>query len=884
MAHTAGASRTVSRPGSSSAGSHRMGRSTTLKQWDGAKRACKDWDSLRQVRPGSGLAPLRRAHSHHQDPDLCVRDGNCLIHLHSKGRLKRDPAFKVPFSALITTKCFPFIQRFLVTDGYRPQAPDEILRWYRLNPRRTVELYVPPPPTGDKQQALQYHIATRNLLAWVLRRSLVGESLGGALVGLLHSMHEFRAAGEDNVGDLLEYVDEEGYLTLSNQPDYALAMLHLAEAFQLRNLYLGAFAHCVGMKQRLSSSNELSVSLDFFPTYTLHPILTERKNITSASRRLIRQKRAELDARLERTATMLTNFLDKELSEAHIGIPLGARMHLDRFRSFLLSFYSAKFGYYPPRRFDAATLRVLAEDFAALHALLEDDGYTAGPFDLMPSSAVGGICTLQLIQALDARNHFDPLQHPLPLLPQVDAQSSTRRIPWFPRSKSKADQRQVEHAALVRASHWREDLFRNDLVRAYRGFEEATVVAPSRADRHERVSLLDARKVRWILIYAVHQTLRQVTNPEAGVPDEKGAQYLLSASLDDVLPWREHQDIEKLARRQTDLALGQRGNEGPQRDDSTGVMEIKPDIDYFALTHKTPPPPPPSRSRRLSLTGPSSTDVSRSNSFKRALSRSSTLRRSVRRLKQATSSAVPTPPATAIGLSKPAYHEIVVHGYGNGTNNVSFDTPPPSEPLPIRRLHTSVGVTSRSGSTASASHSDSSTSSTGQAMTVGSPAETLASSITIPSPTIAPVADTDPSCDPVGAKPSRRWSQHGGSARPRLAKSNSLKRRPMSAAIEGYNYAKSLGHFVEQEGRNMLSRSGSSSGSRAGLSRRHSLMGGGPELRHKASMPLPRVIDEEEAAGVLPRDSGDWTAMQAFLDGKTGEEEYADLGGLIALR
>lgn len=86
MAHTAGASRTVSRPGSSSAGSHRMGRSTTLKQWDGAKRACKDWDSLRQVRPGSGLAPLRRAHSHHQDPDLCVRDGNCLIHLHSKGR------------------------------------------------------------------------------------------------------------------------------------------------------------------------------------------------------------------------------------------------------------------------------------------------------------------------------------------------------------------------------------------------------------------------------------------------------------------------------------------------------------------------------------------------------------------------------------------------------------------------------------------------------------------------------------------------------------------------------------------------------------------------------------------------------------------------------
>ncbi|UNI13882.1 hypothetical protein JDV02_000578 [Purpureocillium takamizusanense] len=821
-----------------------------LKQWDGAKRSWRDWDSLRQ------------------DPDLCVRDGNCLIYLHSKGRIKRDPAFKLPFSALLAKKCYPFIQRFLVTDGRRPQSPDEIMRWYRLNPRRMVELYVPPPPTGDKQQALQYHIAMRNLLAWVLGRSVVGESLGAALVGLLHSMHEFRSAGEDNVGDLLAYMGEEGYLALANQPDYALAMLYLAEAFQLRTLYLRAFAHCVGMKQSLSSSTE-------FP------------NMTSATRKLIRQKRADLDARLERSATMLSSFLDKELSEAHIGIPLGARMHLDRFRSFLLSFYSAKFGYYPPRRFDAAVLRVLAEDFAALHALLKDDGYTAGPFDLMPSSAVGGICTLQLIQAVDARNRFDPMPHPLPLLPQVGtAQGSTRHISWFPRSKTKADQRQIEHAALVRASHWREDIFQNDLVRAYRGFEEASVVAPSRADRHERVSLLDARKVRWILIYAVHQALRQATSPAAGVSDEKEAQYLLSAPLDAVLPWREPKDIEKPARRQADPALGSQDDEMPW---CNSMMEIKPDIDYFALTQKTPPPPqpPPSRSRRLSLPASCSSDVSRSNSFKHALSRSSTLRRSVRRLRQATSSAGSTPPVTAGGLGKPVYHEIVVHGYGNGTNSVSFDSPTRTESLPIRRLDTSVGVASRSGSTASASRSDSSTTSAGQTTAVGSPADTLASSITIPSPSMTPVLDTDMSCDPVDsvmpAKPSRRWSQHDGSSRPGQSRSNSIKRRPLSAAIEGYNYAKSLGHLVEQEGRNILSRGG---GGGAGISRRHSLMGGGPELRRKASasVPLPLVIDEEEVAGVLPRDSGDWTAMQAFLDGKTGEEEYADLGGLIALR
>lgn len=59
-------------------------------------------------------------------------------------------------------------------------------------------------------------------------------------------------------------------------------------------------------------------------------------------------------------------------------------------------------------------------------------------------------------------------------------------------------------------------------------------------------------------------------------------------------------------------------------------------------------------------------------------------------------------------------------------------------------------------------------------------------------------------------------------------------------------------------------------------------------------MPLPiREDDIDEEPYVLSRDSGDWTAMQAFLDGKgpNGEadgthawEQYADLGGLTEVR
>jgi hypothetical protein len=141
---------------------------------------------------------------------------------------------------------------------------DDFERWSGLNPTRRVELFIPAPAGADKNQAFLYHLATRNLFAWIFRRSLVGEHLGSALVGLLNSMHEFRLPTEDSVADLFDYVDEEGYLDIVGQPNHALAMLHFAEHFQLRELYIDAFAHCAGMNERLFFSSEFQVREDGF--------------------------------------------------------------------------------------------------------------------------------------------------------------------------------------------------------------------------------------------------------------------------------------------------------------------------------------------------------------------------------------------------------------------------------------------------------------------------------------------------------------------------------------------------------------------------------------------------------------------------------------------
>ncbi len=115
------------------------------------------------------------------------------------------------------------------------------------------ELYIPPPPTAERGQAFLYHTATRNLFAWIFGKSLVGNHLGGALVGLLNSMNEFRSPGEDNVQAIMDYMDEEGYAEMRNQPDHALAILFFAEHFHFKDLWVDAFAHCTGMNERLIS-------------------------------------------------------------------------------------------------------------------------------------------------------------------------------------------------------------------------------------------------------------------------------------------------------------------------------------------------------------------------------------------------------------------------------------------------------------------------------------------------------------------------------------------------------------------------------------------------------------------------------------------------------
>ena len=243
-----------------------------VKRWDGAAKTGAEWDNLHKVGLLRTILQNSRFANDRQDDELWMRNGNCLVYLYSKGQSRRGPSFKLPFENLLESSCYPLIGRFL-DNGPTGKSPKDLQRWFRRDPKQTIELYIPPPRFSDRKHAFLYHLATRNLFAWVFRRSLVGEHLGAALIGLLHSMHQFRSGNPDNLVDMLDYMDEEGYLDVADQPHHAIALLNFSETFQLEEGYFQSLSHCVGMIGRLEGCPEYKVRFSF-PSF--HMMLSSR--------------------------------------------------------------------------------------------------------------------------------------------------------------------------------------------------------------------------------------------------------------------------------------------------------------------------------------------------------------------------------------------------------------------------------------------------------------------------------------------------------------------------------------------------------------------------------------------------------------------------------
>lgn len=436
------------------------------------------------------------------------------------------------------------------------------------------ELYVPAPANFSREQAYSYHVTTRNYFACLLNQPLAGEKLGIALTDLLERMKEWQP--DQNVKSrLLIYCDQQGYTSVAENVQHAAAMLNFAEKTQTQEVWTNSFVHCVGMHDRL----------DLSPDYH------ELSNITKA---LVTRASLEMDLHMSRAVRAIGSFLEEEFSPNRLGLSKPARNHLDRFRCFLHAHYMNELGYFPPVHSDPYNKQLwmnLHDDFESLYGLLADKGSTVSIND--DSNANGGICCLQNTYAFDQRHGCEALPHPSPLLPppavskpSSDPQRSLRSLRIGRSSSSSTIQAQLPpRLALARATNSNdEEETPRPIVEEYKRFE--------RLKLEEKMTVQEARKVRWLLIYGVLQMLKSITKTPNGVKDVEYVSYPLCTLTTGAPSWLE--GIGEVAPEPELLSLPATPLEDePSRPSSEGRISIHPDCEadnaaeYFTQSRRS---------------------------------------------------------------------------------------------------------------------------------------------------------------------------------------------------------------------------------------------------------------------------------------------------------
>ncbi|KAF1832725.1 hypothetical protein BDW02DRAFT_410977 [Decorospora gaudefroyi] len=639
--------RTTRRSASCSATTQKPMDSAKIQRWSGLTRTVSDWD-----------------HGLRRDPELWYEDGDCYVHLHARGVSRRGPSFCIPFRVLRQKKCNAMLSQ---CDAQIASAPGSTSQELRRMPssltnanreRSFVELFIPASDDISREDSFRWHITTRNFFAFLLGKPLVGEHMGQAFADLQERLHIFRPNHINNHQDFLDYAENQGYRDLVECTDYALASLFYAERYKLRDVWVDAFAHCVGMNDSLVLS----------PEFTLTSRLTKA---------LITRAHLEGNQHLGRVSIALSRFLQEDLSPSYLGLTDGARSHLDRFRRFLHAFYVEKFGYWPPPRgttFPKALYKSMYYDFKNLYDYLVDTESTADFSTQRPAS--GGICVLQNVTNFDKRHNFKSQPHPLPLLPvytsppkRTDSQTALRQL-TLASQHSKTYQLHTSGALMTATNTSDQNVTASKIVQSYFRFEQ--IHATSVSQREEKITATDARKIRWLLIYGTLQYLVSALRAPKEVRDSESPDYPLCFVAEPTTSTTSSKDTTPLA---------SPGVNGPQAIDEylaesqSSPYSIQPDCqreDYFT---------PRNQSRRSSievppLKGALSLRQSSVRSFgRRSLSTRSSQRNSV--------------------TLKPTQHcAIIVPGYGGGLNEPTESSTHQANPRPASSVYSEQSIAS----------------------------------------------------------------------------------------------------------------------------------------------------------------------------------------------
>lgn len=301
-----------------------------------------------------------------------------------------------------------------------------------------------------------------------------------------------------------------------------------------------AFVHCVGMYNRVRDLPEL---------HLISPI-------TSA---LLERASLESQVRVESAQERLIRFKFQDMWPTSTFVP-PERSSFDRFRMFLVGFYEAQMGLWPPQSAtdDGQWLTKdltnrLQMDFGALYDYLVNrdvswdcaEERSGRKWNMVNSNPLRPVepdtpemPLTDILIAFDNLNRFPHIPHPYPLVPVSvptvpnDAQKGSKKANKGVPLQGKAMERRVAlaYADATNIYSLGSDFVSNRLVDGFVQFEKV--------DRLNEVDPAAARRGRWVLIYGILQVLASISADTPLLRHKEGVTYHLHPRLRGTPPWK----------------------------------------------------------------------------------------------------------------------------------------------------------------------------------------------------------------------------------------------------------------------------------------------------------------------------------------------------------
>ena len=473
------------------------------------------------------------------------------------GYQRPNPSFRIKSSVLEETKSDELINK--LREGYRkdtrrPFSPAQSTTSIPLNDgmkglslgsksRQTGpdpieeapihhEIHFPPPPDASRMDILRHHITTRNLLALLMDKPLVGLTYYQALVDLQERCEDL-IPDSNSAQLLIRALIKNRLHNVSNDPAAAAGLLAWSEDNFWQEGWREGYVHCSGMYPRLRK-------------------MPEFRDISHVSRTLLERSNLELQVKIQETEDRLSTFQFLDMWPARRDQQTSVPISFNSFRRFLIRHYEKVYKAWPPRpaqELDAWLTRDLVvqlqKDFAALYNLYVDqdvvwdetDKHMIRKTDCIPMRVQNDndFCLEKTVVAFDVKHKYHHIPNPHPLLPQSfqvsQAARQSQSKPLFS-SKTKALEKRVL-AASTEASNailLGPEITTNSLVEAFRKFE--------RSDRLGEDDPRIVRKARWVLLYGILQVLSNIATNTPHLWFKDNVNYYLNSRLKGMPPWK----------------------------------------------------------------------------------------------------------------------------------------------------------------------------------------------------------------------------------------------------------------------------------------------------------------------------------------------------------